>query len=1028
MPSSVRPFRLRIISVAAVASLAFFVTVPSAPQASPASQSAPGSPASQSASEHAETLRPRAVTHQQAASQQERSVPAPQLASSQLLDKDYTAKILEYTTEKFFLTELVDHLPASDAVPSPLKILGHIVGAPDILDHSADIYKYFRALDAATPRVKVFPIGPTDEGREMIAVAVSSEENMARLDRLKQIMARLADPRGLPDAEETKLIAEGLPVYWITGGLHSMECGSPEMMMELAYRLAVEDSDVIKSIRSSLVVLMTPILEVDGWDKAVDSYLYKKDSKDKKTIPPVYWGKYVLHDNNRDAIGIGLKLSENLLKAYFEWHPIIMHDLHESVPYLYISTGTGPYNAWLDPITIDEWQELAYNEIGGMTRRGVPGVWTHGFFDGWAANYGFFVALFHNSIGRFYETFGGTGADTLVRNVGAESQRAWFRPDPPFASVRWSFRNNTNIMQSALLLSFRHVAGSKARFLENFTLKGRRAVAKAKTEGPAAYVIPSDTKRPLAAARLVNLLRKDGVEINVADKEVDVGKDKYPAGSYIVRMDQPYSRCADMLLDTQYYNPNDPQPYDDTGWTLGALHNVKTVRVTDAKILDAPMSLLAKDAAVAGRVTDARKAVVFAVNNTAEPELMTFRYRLKDVKMLAAEDAFNKGDTRFNAGSFLIPKDGNPADLEDRLAKACGDLGLTAVGLDSMPKGKTHDLDAPRIAILHSWVNTQDEGWFRLALDRLNVPYAYIPLQEIRDNADLRSKYDVIIFPPAALFGHVQRVINGIGGDEPVPYVKTEKYPNLGTPDARADIRGGIELQGVVHLKRFIEEGGLFVPIASMAELPSSYGIVESVAVSEPKKLKVSGAVLSANMSDLLSPIGYGYERNLGVYFSNGPVLETGMKAVVGADIGDLMGGGGAAGRPSGRGGLKDPDVIQGRVQKVEKTPAAGGGIPAEYRDLINLYMPSDLNKVRVILRFDTADKLLVSGLLEGGEELAMKPAVIDVSVGKGHVVYFAINPMWRYETFGSFGLLFNAALNYRSLDVGAPKPASTTK
>ncbi len=982
-----------------------------------------GSPQA-AASKAASPRPPSAATNQQAAAQQ-----APATQPSQILDKDYTAKILEYTTEKFFLTELVDHLPASATVPTPFKVLGHIVGAPDILDHSAEIYRYFRALAAATPLVRVFSIGPTDEGREMIAVAVSSAENMARLGRIKEIMSRLADPRGLKDGEGARLAAEGVPVYWLTGGLHSTECGSPEMMMELAYRLAVEDSDMIRSIRDNMVVLMTPILEVDGWDKAVDSYIYKKDNKDKKTLPPIYWGKYVLHDDNRDAIGLGLQLTRNLLQAYFEWHPIIMHDLHESVPYLYVSTGTGPYNAWLDPITIDEWQELADNDVSGMTRRGVPGVWTHGFYDGWAANYAFYVALFHNSVGRFYETFGGTGADTLVRNVGAESKRAWYRPNPPFESVRWSFRDNTNIMQSTVLLSFGHVAANRTRFLEEFLLKGRRSVAKARTEGPVAYVIPSGTDRPLAAARLVNLLRRDGVEVQAADKPVTAGKDTFPAGSYIVRMDQPYSRCADMLLDTQYYNPNDPQPYDDTGWTLGALYNVKTVRVTDTKILDAPMRLLNKDVTIAGRVEGAQKAVAFAVANAAEPELMTFRYRLKDVRMLAAEDGFNQGDVRFAAGSFLIPRDGNPADLEARLDRACADLGLTAYGLPSLPKGATHELAAPRIAILHSWMNTQDEGWFRLTFDRLDIPYAYIPVQEIRDNADLRAKYDVIIFPPAAMFGHIQRVVNGLDGGEPVPWMKTERYPNIGTPDGRADIRGGIELAGVLHLKRFIEEGGLFVPIASMAELPSSYGIVESVAVAEPEKLKVAGAVLSANLSDLLSPIGYGYGRNLGVYFSWGPVLETGMKALIGADIGELMGGGGGpSGRPSGRGGAKDADVVQGRVPSVEKTPGGGGGIPAEYKDLISLYMPPDLNKVRTIMRFDTADNLLVSGLLEGGQELATKPAVVDVTVGKGHVVYFAFNPMWRYETFGSFELLFNAALNYRSLDVGAPKPAAEAK
>ncbi|HVP91115.1 MAG TPA: hypothetical protein VMS75_07865, partial [Terriglobales bacterium] len=684
------------------------------------------------------------------------------------------------------------------------------------------------------------------------------------------------------------------------------------------------------------------------------------------------------------------------------------------------------YNAWLDPITIDEWQELAANEISGMDRRGVPGVWTHGFFDGWAANYGFFVALFHNSVGRFYETFGGTGADTMVRTVGAESKRAWYRPNPPLESVNWSFRNNTNMMESALLLSFRHVAAEKAKFLENFTVKSRRSAAKARTEGPAAYVIPSDTKRPLAAARLVNLLRKDGVEVHAANSEIALGKDKFPAGSYVVRMDQPYSRCADMLLDTQYFNPRDPRPYDDTGWTLGPLFNVRTVRVTDAKVLDAPMTLLKKDAAVEGRLAGKEKAVVFAVNNTAEPELMAFRYRLKDIKMQAAEDAFDQGKLKFNAGTFLIPRDGNPADLEDRLARACAELGLVAQGLAGKLEVKTHDLDAPRMAILHSWMNTQDEGWFRLALDKLGVPYAYIPFQEVRDTEDLKTKYDVIILPPAGMLGKAARIVNGLDGGEPIPYKKSDKYPSLGTPDGREDIRGGLELRGLVHLKKFLDDGGLFVPIMGMAEIPIGYGLVESVAVTEPKKLNVVGSVLSANVTDTTSPIGYGYDRNLGVYFNGGPVLETGMKAAIGADVGELMGGGEAAGRPSGRGGLKDPDVIQGRPARVEKAAGGGGGIPAEYKALFDLYMPPDLKTVRVVARFDTADKLLVSGLLEGGEELAGKAAVVDAPVGKGHVVFFAINPMWRQETIGSFALLFNAAMNYRSLDAGRPKPAET--
>jgi hypothetical protein len=178
------------------------------------------------------------------------------------------------------------------------------------------------------------------------------------------------------------------------------------------------------------------------------------------------------------------------------------------------------------------------------------------------------------------------------------------------------------------------------------------------------------------------------------------------------------------------------------------------------------MTALKKDVAVEGKVTGKEKAVAFAVNHTAEPELIAFRYRLKDVKMLAAEDGFTQGGAKFHAGSFIIPRDGNPAGLEDMLAKACGDLGLTVSGLAAKPEVKTHDLDAPRLAIVHSWMNTQDEGWFRLALDKLGVPYAYVPLQEIRDTEDLKSKYDVIIFPPAGMMGKSQWVVNGIGGAE----------------------------------------------------------------------------------------------------------------------------------------------------------------------------------------------------------------------------------------------------------------------
>ncbi len=946
------------------------------------------------------------------------------LTARQEVDKEYTQKILEYTTEKFFLTELVDYLPASPPIPNPKEILGEVIGAPDILHYTDEINRYMKAVAGKSSRVMAFSSGLSDEGKEMITVAVSDEKNIERLKRIKEIMTLLADPRKIEESEADKLIAEGIPIYWITGGLHSSECGSPEMLMELVYRLAVDEKDFFQTIRKNMIVLITPILEVDGRDRYVDTYRYKKEHKDKKTLPLVYWGNYVAHDNNRDNIGLALKLTENMMKTYFEWHPVIMHDLHESVPYLYTSTGTGPYNAWLDPITINEWQELAYAEISEMTKRDVPGVWTHGFFDGWSPSYAFYVAMFHNSTGRFYETFGGTGADTMVRNVGRQSQRAWFRPNPPLSAVKWSFRNNINLQQSALLFALKHTADNHDKFLRNFYLKSKRSVAKATTEGPAGWVILSE-KRPLAAADLVNLLRKHGVEVHRAKEEFTIEKEKYPPASYIIRMDQPYSRCADMLLDIQYYNPTDPRPYDDTGWTLGALHNVEIRRIVEQKILDVPMTLLEENVKIQGRMLQPEKAVAFLINHTAENTLMNLRFALKDVKMLAAERSFKVDDKRFNAGTFIIPVEENPSDMASRLKQIVEELGLTAHGVKSMPKVKTHPLAVPRIAILHTWIFTQNEGWFRLAFEKLGIPYSYISVHDIRDTKDLKSLYDVIIFPPV-MFGKAQRLVNGISGNSPIPWKKSEKYPHLGGPDSSDDIRGGMGLEGVVHLKKFIEDGGLFVPITNTASIPIDYGLAESVAVIKPTKLKTAGSVLEARFSDLNSPVAYGYDHTLAVHFNGAPVLETGMKAATGGIDLEAMMDSEAKERASGRGSLEDPDVIQGRPHKPPKIKGAGTGIPPEFRDMLNLYMPPDLTTIRVILRFARKEKLLVSGMLAGEEDLQNRAAVVDVPLGKGHILFFAINPMWRFQTQGSFFLLFNAALNYDNLGVGKPKVQST--
>src|SRR5215831_19203354 len=414
----------------------------------------------------------------------------------QAIDAEYTKKILEYTTQPMFASPLVDYLPASKTVPTPKAVLGDVAGAPGILPYSSQVYEYMRKLEKASPRVKVYSIGHTEEGREMIAVAVSSEANIAHLEENRARLAKLADPRliKMDDAEADRLIDGAVPVYYITGTIHSPETGAPTALMELAYRLAVDESPYIKDIRNGVITLITPIVEVDGRDRMVDLYRWHQAHPKDYYPPLVYWGKYVAHDNNRDAMGVTLKLTENVLSTYVDWKAQVLHDLHESVPYLYDNTvGDGPYNAWIDPILADEWNMIASRNVADMTKFGMPGVFTHGDFDTWSPGYLMFVAAMHNGISRLYETFGNAGADTLERTLDPdEYARTWYKSNPPLPKVQWSQRDNNNYEQTGLLTALNYFADNGTQFLRNFYLKSKRSIEKPNAAGPAAYVLPAD--------------------------------------------------------------------------------------------------------------------------------------------------------------------------------------------------------------------------------------------------------------------------------------------------------------------------------------------------------------------------------------------------------------------------------------------------------------------------------------------------------------------------------------------------------
>ncbi|MEO6801125.1 MAG: M14 family zinc carboxypeptidase, partial [Rhodanobacter sp.] len=808
----------------------------------------------------------------------------------------------------------------------------------------------------------------TEEGREMVAVAVADESLLADLDANKARLAKLGDPRsiGMDDATADQLIAKSTPVYYITGTIHSTETGAPTALMELAYRLAVDNAPYIQHIRSHVITLITPIVEVDGRDRQVDRYNWHLAHPGENYPRLMYWGHYVAHDNNRDAMAMTLNLTRNVADTFIGWHAQVLHDLHESVPFLYDNTvGDGPYNAWIDPILTGEWQQLGWDNVQQLTKLGMPGVFTHGDFDTWSPGYLMFIAAMHNGISRLYETFGNDGADTVTRILEpSEYQRTWYKPNPPLPVVTWSQRDNNNYEQTGLLTALNYFSSNGQLFLKNFYLKSKRSIEKPQNAGPAAYVFPASDPRSGSQAQLLRIMQRQHVEVSRGTSPITValspakdhdGKTKpassrtFPAGSYVVRMDQPYSRIADTLLDRQYWSPKDPQkhPYDDTAWSMGDLFDVEVARVTDDSILKAPM---------------------------------------------------NKLDGPVNVPAGLASIDVAPGKL-------------------------------PRIAVMHTWLSTQTEGWWRMALDQLQVKYDYISTQDVARLGDLRAKYDVIVFAPAGGAG-TQRIVDGMPmWGNPMPWKTTRLTPNIGHIDSTEDIRPGLGESGVAALKRFVHDGGLLITAEDTARFAIDVGMAPGVFVTPTEKLKVVGSVLEAKFVDRASPIAASYGRDdLAIYSAEGQSFR--VSNLLNGDRGlptakDFQ-------RPTGRGGPHDTDTPEGRASV--QPPALPDAKPwqamplnAEQTRNNPWVIPVD-QRPRVILRFAAADKLLISGLLEGGSEMAERAAVVDARYGKGHVLLFASNPMWRGETIGSYPLVLDAIVNFNKLDTPNKRGVATPR
>src|SRR6516162_8886033 len=896
-------------------------------------------------------------------------------------------EIAKATTETRFMSPWVAYLPAAAGVVSPRSFLHRIPGAPGEFVNSATAYAYCRALAGSSPRVRVFNIGRSEEGREIILVAIADEPGIRDLDRLKSATAALADPRRTDAAAAEQLIATARPIYYFNAGLHSDESGSTESVLELAYRLAVSEQPMIRRIRENLVVLINPVSNPDGRDKQVEwFYRYLKGKTEQATLPrqaPPYWSHYAFVDINRDAHQAVHETTRAVYRMMFDWHPQVIHDLHESIAMLLTWNGTGPINEHIDPLTYAERLELSLHEVQTLTGFGMPGVWTWNFGDDWAHLYLDAIGINHNADGRGYETFGNGSAETMrSEQPDGNTSVEWYRPlpAPPVASFLWSARDNVNYNETAMLAALDDSAQQAKTLLRNYYLKGVHSYRKGLDETPFGFVIPAGQGDPTRVTQLVARLLSLGIEVQRATSALTLKEGTWPAGTYVVRLDQPYRNYAVDILAPQSFPKDAPESYDDISWAFPAHYHLSVTATADPQLRAAPLAPLTEAPHIAGAVTGA--GPVFLLKDSGQEGLLEARYALRRFRVAIAEHAFSAAGTDYPAGSWILAaQPGLAAAVRDAADK----LGLDFASTSSVPGIARHEAPVPRLGVWIPWADTDTAGWTRYSLDQRHIPYTYVRDEDIRAGK-LREKYDVLLYPHVDL--ELAEQIEGLYKSwGPMPFKKTSATPSFGTPAASDDITGGIGYTGLAELQRFIDAGGLLVTLGNGSMLPLEGGLVRGVrreaggvprstagggaasaAASQNAVTRTPGAHLRVSFARPDHPIAYGYSARTWVFRQNFALYS----------------------------------------------------VPRRWLRMAycTVCLDGPIDRSGIVLEWGDRDgaPFVVSGQAWGEENLIGRAAILDMPVGKGHVITFNFNPLHRDLNRGDQRMLWNAIINWRAI------------
>jgi hypothetical protein len=764
------------------------------------------------------------------------------------------------------------------AQTSPEQFLGHRAGADRKLADYGQIKAYFEKLDQESDRLKLFTIGESTLKRPIVMAVISAEENLARLDAYREIVRKLRDPRTLSPEDAKRLAVEGKTILLITCSIHASEIAASQMSMELAHKLATGDTpfDAGRILRD-VIVLLVPSTNPDGNQMVVDWYRKYLGTKFEGGPMPWIYHHYAGHDNNRDWFMFNLPETRAVSQVlYHDWLPQIHIDEHQmgsTAARLFIPPFMDPPVPNVQPLLWRGVNLCGANMAYDLQKNGFRGV-NHGrSFTGWWIGACDDTSWLHNVVGLLSE-MASVRVATPVYIEPNEIPQSYYEkrmefPDP-WPGGWWRLRDLVDYELTLSLSLVKTAALYKEDFLFNFYQMYKNSIAQVDKNQPFAFVVPAAQPDHPTALRMMDILMMGGVEVHEAKAGFTAGGKVYPAGSFVIKMAQPYKPYAWALLERQKYPdlrqyPGGPPipPYDNAGWTLPLQMGVLCDQVDEP--FEAELEVVRK---ATPRGT-AQPTEPFAVLDSRVNASYGAAFALlkEKAEVYRSQEAVKGTGFELPAGSFLVK---NSPAVRKILATRTEKTGLPVYGLADIGAVPKAPLKNPRIGLYQSWRSNADEGWTRYVFDDLGVPYitmhndAFKPAKDKK--VDLRTAYDVIVF-----------------ADEDPDIIKTGKidpsseFARYFMSNWPPEYEGGIEKEGVDALKAFVESGGILITLNNACGLafkefqPPARNALEKV---DRSKFFCPTSLLQI-MVDNTTPIGYGMPRKAAAMFSDGLALNT---------------------------------------------------------------------------------------------------------------------------------------------------------